>query len=166
MKPLSMAGAAQAIALTVAMASPALAQQGAPAGSQEPKPVAQLESVEGSVLVSNPTGLSAGGKGTRLTTGTRVITPANGKALVQFDNGCSVRLEPNQRLVIDPDKSCEELLLLVQSTLPAPPLPPSPSLSGMALAGGLPDLTGSLLLGIAGVTSVIRYRRDDNVSPN
>lgn len=164
MKPRSIAtGTAQAIALAFVVASAAIAQQGAPA-------VANLESVEGNVLVSTATGLAAGASGSALTTGTRVITPANGKAVIKFSNGCSVQLQPNQRFVIDPSKPCDQLLLLVQSTLPAPPVAPSPPPSGFlasaAPSGGLPDSVGYLMGGVAGVTAIVRWRQDENVSPN
>lgn len=162
-------GVAEALALAFLVASPSIAQQGGPAA---PRTVASLASVEGSVLVSNPTGLAAGGKGAALTSGMRVITAANSRATVRFDDGCVVTLQPNQRYVVDNSRPCAARLLMVQSIVPPPtvalPAPPSAggSLAGVALSGGLPGTGEALLAGIAGVTAITRWRRDETVSPN
>ncbi len=167
MKPRSIVkGIVSAVAMAFTLAPASFAQPAAPAAATAQ---ARLDRVEGNVLVSTATGLAAGGAGQALLAGTRVITPANGKALIKFDNGCSVQLQPNQRLVIDPSKSCEQLTLLVQSTLPAPPAPsppPSGFLASAAPSGGLPDFVGNMVGGVMGATAIIRWRQDENVSPN
>ncbi len=155
------------VALAIVAAPAAWAQQGGPAA---PAIVAHLANVEGNVLVSNASGLAAGGNGLALTKGTRVITPANGKAVIQFDDDCKVSLQPNQRLVIDPSKPCNQRMLLVQSTLPQPPItpipPPTTNLASAALSGSLQDSAGLLAGGLMGATAIVRWRRDETVSPN
>lgn len=147
--------------LALAVASPALAQQGA-AG---PKGAARLDSLEGNVLVGGATGLATGTKGQVLPDGTRVLTTAKGRAVVKYEDGCEVRLEPNQRFVVSRDRPCEALLLLVQGTVPPPVAPPT-GLAGAAMTG---DLQAAALFGATAAGVAIWYNRDDSgssVSPN
>lgn len=153
---------ASAVALTMVVASASLAQ-----GLAAPSVLAHLASVEGNVLVSHVSGLIAGSKGLALNESVRVITTARSKAVIQFDNGCRVTLEPNQRLVVSREKSCDAYPLLVQNILPGPGIVPvgGPGLSGAALSGSLQTAMG-WAIGIAGVAAIIDSRRDDSVSPN
>ena len=63
--------------------------------------VARLQQVQGNVLVSQADGLASAGDSLRLDNGSRVITTANGRAIVIYDDGCEVIVEPNQRLEIN-----------------------------------------------------------------
>ena len=65
---------------------------------KEEPPVATLKHVNGNVLVSGETGLASGDEATRVAKGARVITTANSEVTVVYDNGCEVKLKPNQRL--------------------------------------------------------------------
>jgi hypothetical protein len=166
-------GVAQAVILAFVVNSAALAQQGgraAPAAPAAPKTVARLVSVEGNVLASNASGLAAGNKGLALYDGQRVITATKSKATVQFDDGCVVTLEPNQRYVIDSDRPCILRLAQVQSTLPQPPTtvatPTDGGLAGAALSGSLDGAVGTLAVGVLGVIAYVNMRRDGSVSPN
>ena len=90
------------------------------AGAQSPPQqdsVARLKSVNGNVLVSRESGLAAGEQAQRLANGTRIITTANSEAVVEFDNGCEVRLKENERFDVDSTRACA---LLVAQPLGAP----------------------------------------------
>lgn len=83
------------------------------AGAQPPpqkEGVARLKSVNGNVLVSRESGLSAGEQAERLLNGTRIITTANSTAVVEFDNGCEVRLNENERFDVDSTRACALLV--------------------------------------------------------
>ncbi len=152
--------AAQAVTLALVVASgPLLAQQG---GQPAPKDVARLDNVEGSVLVGGASGLVSGSKGLVLKEGTRVLTTAKGRAVVQFDDGCKVQLEPNQRYVVSREQACEMRILMVQGAVPAP-VPPASPVTAAALSGGLETATA---IGALGVGAVLWNRRDESVSPN
>ncbi|HEX6245509.1 MAG TPA: hypothetical protein VFZ61_31515 [Polyangiales bacterium] len=83
------------------------------AAGQQPAPqraVAQLKQLNGNVLVSRDTGMTAGAELLKVTNGTRIITTANSEVVVVFDNGCEVRMKENQRLDVDSDKPCAGLV--------------------------------------------------------
>lgn len=82
----SLLGAAAAVA-----AGGALAQQGT---------VARLTNLEGSVMVSQGDGMVAAVKDQRVAPGTRVITLAGGKVVIDYDVGCDVSLKENQRFTV------------------------------------------------------------------
>ena len=82
--------------------------------------VARLKNLKGNVLVSREAGLSAGAEATRLAEHTRVITTANSEVIVEYDNGCEVRLKENQRFEVEVDKPCAALLAQAQSILMEP----------------------------------------------
>jgi hypothetical protein len=96
--------AAQALLIAL-LAGPALAHAGS--GT-----IARLVEMSGSVLVSHDYNIASANEGLRLLPGTSVLTTANSAVIVEFDNGCRVKLERNQRFVLQ-DKPC---LTLVQST--------------------------------------------------
>ena len=79
------------------------------AGAQ-PQPdkrgVARLKIVTGNVLVSGEAGMSAGAQEDRLLNGARILTTANSEAVVEFDDGCEVRLKENERFDVDKSKAC------------------------------------------------------------
>lgn len=156
--------------LALAFASAAPAQDTAP----ERKPVAKLKTVEGNVLVSGEAGLASGDVAMRLVEGTRVITTASAKAVVEYDDGCEVALEPNKRLEIRLDKPCRERIAQAESILKEP--------AGMALAAGSAGagtaaaaaLSGSLLgpgvlsgvVGVTGAATIANSRGERATSPN
>ncbi len=110
-----------AAAITAAFAATAAPAQGTSEG------VARLKEVKGNVLVSRESGLAAGGEAARLREHTRVITTANSTVIVQYDNGCEVRLKENQRFEVEVDKPCAALIAQAQSILVEP--------AGATLAG-------------------------------
>lgn len=83
--------------------------------------VAKLKQVNGNVLVSRESGLATGAEAQPLVNGSRVITTANSSVVVAFDNGCEVRLEPNERLEVDSLTPCALIKpVALGAPLPAP----------------------------------------------
>jgi hypothetical protein len=116
--------------------------------------VARLKEVKGNVLVSRESGLAAGGEATRLREHVRVITTANSSVIVQYDNGCEVRLKENQRFEVETDKPCAALVAQAQSILMEP--------SGAALAGASGAiLFWSALPAVGGAAIGLKIIEDD-----
>ena len=78
------------------LAAPALYAQQSRDGT-----IARLVEMNGSVLVSRESGLASGNESLRLPAGTRVITTAASAVVVEYDNGCRVRLKENQRFEVE-----------------------------------------------------------------
>lgn len=148
------------IALAVLLALPAFAQKAEPG-----KPVARLKSVDGNVLVSEEAGLASARTDARLAEGSRVITTANAEAVVVYDDGCEIRLKPNQRLEIDTSRPCKARVVQAQTILAEPG--GAATLSGAVLAGsvGIGSIAGGLA-GLAGMAALANTRQDKSVSPN
>lgn len=125
--------------------------------------IASLKSVVGSVLVSKETGLSSGNDDVRLGTGTRVITTSNSEAVVKYDDGCEVRLKPNQRFEVDKGKTCAVLISQVESIVTE-----AQGTAGMGvLAGGSAgELLPALAVGAGGIVAIQRWRQGQSVSPD
>ena len=87
------------------LAAPALYAQQSRDGT-----IARLVEMNGNVLVSREAGLASGNESLRLAAGTRVITTAQSGVVVEYDNGCRVRLKENQRFEVEKDKPCAALL--------------------------------------------------------
>ena len=81
--------------------------------------VARLKQVTGNVLVSGQSGLATGNEAQPLANGVRIITTANSRVIVVFDNGCEVRMEENQRLDVESGKPCAALLPQALGAAPA-----------------------------------------------
>ena len=68
--------------------------------------IARLADVRGNVLVSRDFGIASAGEALRLLPDTRVLTTANAAVVVQYDDGCRVHLEANQRFVVESQAPC------------------------------------------------------------
>ena len=131
-----------ALGLVAACASWAASGQ-AQGQATQPSGVARLKQVTGNVLVSREAGMAAGNQEQRLGNGVRIITTANSEAVIEFDNGCEVRLRENERFDVDSGKPCA--LLVAQ---PLGPLPPVAALGpGLLPTLLVPGGAGALLLG-------------------
>lgn len=71
--------------------------------------VARLVEVKGNVLVSRDFVMASADEALRLLPDSRVLTTGNAAAVVQYDNGCRVRLTPNQRFHVDVAAPCAML---------------------------------------------------------
>jgi hypothetical protein len=78
-------------------------------------PLGTVETVNGIVTVTDGTtgGTAAQGKG--ITNGMRFVTTSGGSAVLRLNNGCVVRLQPNQAVTILQSMTCRDLLAAVQS---------------------------------------------------
>ena len=122
-------------------AAGALLGAGAQAQTQQPG-VARLKQVTGNVLVSREAGMAAGRQEQRLGNGVRIITTANSEAIVEFDNGCEVRVRENERFDVDSEKPCALLAALPLGPIPVAALGPG-LLPTLLVPGG----AAALLLG-------------------
>lgn len=134
----------------------------APAFADDPQPIAKLKDVHGNVLVSKSSGLAAGGEGTRLVEGSRVITANSSEVIVQYDDGCEVRLKPNQRFLVERGKPCAVLVAQPESILATPEGAAVTTVAGAAGVTGilLPSLSG------VGIAELVERRSARNVSPS
>lgn len=137
---------AWAVALAV-FAAPLHAQQG------RDGTIARLVEMNGNVLVSRDAGLASGNEALRVLAGTRVITTAHSEVVVEYDNGCRVKLKENQRFEVESGKPCA--LLLAQDLLLAP-----------AAAAPVATLMVPALIGGAGTAMLVDTRNKPSVSPN
>ena len=152
--------------------------------------VARLGMVEGTVLISQAWGLSAAKKDQRLDDHSRLITTANSRATVIYDDGCEVTLEANQRLEIENDIECADRLAQTESIFEAgeeamPEQEPATSAGtvtptvaplgavGAAVGSAAAPTVGAALGGgalvaggLAGVSTIVKDRDEDAVSPN
>ena len=148
-------------AIRAAVAASALlaAASGMAQQPQPPKPrdgtIARLTDVNGNVLVSRESGLASGNEALRLMPGTRVITTANSEVVVEYDDGCKVRLKENQRFEVERGKPCAILMASPTTIIPAP----------VAVAG-IGHIVVPALLGAGAVGALIDSRGGQSVSPN
>ena len=130
--------------------------------ADEPAPIAKLKDLHGNVLVSKSSGLAAGREGTQLTEGVRVITANSSDVVVQYDDGCEVRLKPNQRFQVERGKPCAVLVAQPESILA------TPEGAAVTTVAGAAGVTAILLpsLGAAGLAAILERRSDRKVSPS
>ena len=79
---------------------------GAAAAQAQGGTVARLVDVSGNVLVSNDFNIASANEAVRLAPGTRVLVTSNSAVIVEYDNGCRVRLTAGERLEIRGDARC------------------------------------------------------------
>ena len=157
-------------AAAVALIAMALVPQGFAQSAGEP--IAHLKGVKGNVLVSKETGLASGNESAPLTKGSRVITTANSEVTVAYDNGCEVKLKPNQRFEVVDDKPCSELIARAESILtePAGAIAAAGSVGAVAAGSGVALSSVALPLaaagGLAGLAALQSQRESQAVSPH
>ena len=120
--------------------------------------VAKLVNMEGTVLVSEGDAMAAGAKDQRVKIDTRIVTTAGAKVTIQYDRGCDVRLDENQRFTVTDRCGCCALLAAVEG------------IGAPVAAAGTTGITGLGILGAVGVGSLVVYgvgrSSGSNVSPN
>jgi hypothetical protein len=112
---------------------------------QSQNTVAKLGDLQGNVLVSQGDAMVTGIKDQRLPVGTRVVTTAGAKATINYDVGCDIRLNENQRFTVR-SGPCAVLLAEVESLGPA-----AGAIGGGAAAGSTAAASGTV--GILGTTT-------------
>ena len=119
------------------VAAAALAQQ----------PLGTVESVQGIVTVTTGTAGSTAVKGLPIADGMRFVATSSGSAVLRFNNGCVINLQPNQAVTILRSMRCPELLAAVQNV------------GGVQAAGGSfatgAAATGALMVGGIGLANAL-----------
>jgi hypothetical protein len=77
-----------------------------PAAAISDGTVARLVALEGSVLVSWSSSIAPGTGGMPLAPGVRVLTTARSWVVLEYYDGCRVRLSPGQRFEVSKDATC------------------------------------------------------------
>jgi hypothetical protein len=153
-------------AATLTLAAVALPVLGQAPGA-EVVALAHLKDVRGNVLVSGDTGLASGNEAAVLNKGARVITTANSDVTVAYENGCEVKLKPNQRFEVK-DRSCKELVASIESIMVEPAGivavngATGGAVGGLGFSGALPIAVG----GLAGLALLQNNRESQAVSPH
>jgi hypothetical protein len=114
----------------------AWAQTAAPA--PQPEQLGKVTEVRGLVTMSLGSRVATVQPQTPVYDGARFVAGSSGKAELRFDNGCVLRLEPNEWVTIDRELECKALIATIHQ------------LDGALLAAGtvpdiVPLLTTSLL---------------------
>lgn len=156
--------AAAALSVAAVVAGSAFAQQ------PNQNTVARLTDLQGNVLVSQGDAMVAGSVNQRLPVGTRVVTTGGAKVTINYDVGCDVRLNENQRSTVRA-APCAILLAEVETLGPAAGAIGGGTAAGAATAGGTAGIMGTTLAGIvvpAAVIGVGVYEtfKKNAVSPN
>lgn len=155
----SRAVAAAAITLATALAA------GTTFAQQPQNTVAKLADIQGNVLVSQGDAMVAGVANQRLPVGARVVTTAGARVTINYDAGCDIRLNENQRFTVRVGP-CAVLLAEVEALGPA----------AGAIGGGTAGTTAAWasgfgtadLLAAGGVIGLGLYEtfKNNKISPN
>lgn len=141
------------------------------AGTAAAAGIGTAAQVQGLVTVNSGTLLASAAPGTQIVEGARVVTAANSSARLNLTTGCTVNMGPNQVLTVTMQKSCAELNLLAQNSVPnSPPAgtPPGtpPPFSGAVLTGtAATPAAVSLAAGLAAAASVRQSESDAEATP-
>lgn len=90
--------------VSIALAAAALAASQSAIAQQAP--VARLVGISGNVLVSTEANIASAGENLRLAPGMRVIVTLNSAAVVEYTDGCRVRLAAGDRLDVQAGRPC------------------------------------------------------------
>ena len=84
----------------------------------EPGAVGVIESVDGLATVSQANRLGNAVKDVRILDGARIVTTGTGTTVVKLNNGCLVKLDPNQSVTIDSKLDCRAQVASIKPTVP------------------------------------------------
>jgi len=110
------------VAMALVFAGVASAQVSPPMSS------ASLADVEGSVLINRGEQFVAGASGDLVGNGDRVMAMEGSSALLKYDDGCDVEIEPGTVATLSEGSPCAGWLLSVEAVAPS---------SGLAVGGGV-----------------------------
>ena len=133
-----------ALLMTAFVSTGAIAQ-GAPGA------VGIIQSTDGLVTVSQGNALGNAFKDERILDGARVVTTGTGTTVVRLNNGCLVKLDPNQSVTIDSKLDCRAQNASIQSTGAA-----SAGASGSE-SGGF-NTVGLAALGLGVIGAIVNQR--------
>ena len=83
-----------------------------------PGGVGVIQSIDGLVTVSQANTLGTAVKDARILDGARIVTTGAGTTVVKLDNGCLIKLDPNQSVTIDSKLDCRAQAASIQPTVP------------------------------------------------
>jgi hypothetical protein len=110
----------------------------APAQAPQPEQLGKVTEVRGLVTMSLGSRVATVQPQTPVYDGARFVAGSSGKAELRFDNGCVLRLEPNEWVTIDRELECKALIATIHPIDGA-------LLAGDAVPEIVPLLTTSLL---------------------
>jgi hypothetical protein len=111
--------------------------------AQAPAVVGKVVEVQGVVTVSDGVTVATVVPGTVFSNGNQFVTASSGSARLTLDNGCDIRLKPNESIVIDGKKTCPALLALIQP------------LGGNLAAAGVGGTGTGLAAGLLGAATLL-----------
>lgn len=111
--------------------------------AQAPAVVGKVVEVQGVVTVSDGVTVATVVPGTVFSNGNQFVTASSGSARLALDNGCDIRLKPNESIVIDGKKTCPALLALIQP------------LGGNLAAAGVGGTGTGLAAGLLGAATLL-----------
>ncbi len=91
---------------------------GVAAQTTAPKSSAVLADVDGSVLVNRGEEFVAGSDGDGLANGDRVMAMEGASAMLKYDDGCDVKVEPGTVVTLNEGSPCAGWLLTVEAVAP------------------------------------------------
>lgn len=101
--------------------------------------------VQGLVTVSTASGMNTAVTGSPVVDGSRWVTSSGSFATLRLTSGCILRMRPNQSITVAADKSCDELLALLEVTRDGT------ALAGVASPGAAAGVGGAIAALGAGV---------------
>lgn len=117
--------------------------------AQAPKVLGATTDVKGLVTVSDGRTVASVVNRSPIIDGARFVTSSTGSVTLKFDQGCDIKLEPNQSLVVRDSNPCAAMIASIQS------------LPGEAAAGAAPARSSIALLALgAGGLAVVELNRD------
>ena len=115
-----------------------------------PGAVGVVQSTEGLVTVSQGNTLGNAFINERIFDGARVVTTGTGTAVVRLNNGCLIKLDPNQSVTIDSRLDCRAQVASIQST--------GAQAGAGSAAGGGGNASGLVFLGVGALGAYYNWR--------
>jgi hypothetical protein len=119
-----------------------------------------FKSVDGIVTVTEGTGGSTASSGGTFRAGQHIVTTPGSSVTLDFGNGCTVTLQPNQSVTLNSASNCNNIV--VQRVVPGG----GPNFAaGPGFTGGAGGAVGAMVL-LGGYAIGRRVLLNDPVSPN
>jgi hypothetical protein len=116
--------------------------------------------VQGLVTISQGSTLSAASAGSKIVESAQIVTGSGSSATLKLNSGCELHLRPNQSLVVTNQKTCDELIALLQEPGRAmAAVPPAAALLDAGAVGLSGMVPGAVALSTVAATGAIDSRR-------